>query len=666
MRKARGIATHERLAILALLFLLWVGGLGARLVHLQVYDHEWYEERALRQHERVVEVSPTRGRVLDRQGRELARSIEAKSVYATVADVEDPAGVARRLAPVLGVSEKTLLDRLTSDRVFVCLKRKVDARVADAVSAMNIAGLELVGESKRVYPKGQLAAHVLGFCGVDENGLSGVELTYDGEVRGHPGRVVLANDARHRIYDAAEIAPTPGNDLQLTIDEVAQYRVEQALKEGVKQTGANWGIAVVMRPQTGEIVALANYPTFDPNDLSASPAAARRNRAVEATFEPGSVFKIVPFAGCVEERLITPDTRIDCQNGTITIADRVVHDHPYGILKASDALALSSNVAAIKMGMKLGNERFYDYIRRFGFGQRTGIELPGEAVGLLSPVGKWSKTTIGSIPMGHEVAVTAVQEVAAMSVIANGGVWVQPHVVHRVLSPSGQVVSETRPQRRQVISPESAATMNQMLESVVVKGTARGANLGGLRAAGKTGTAQKIDPRTGRYTHAKYVASFCGYAPADAPEFACVVVLDEPGGGRTGGATSAPIFGRILEALFADYAIPPRPSAPDEIAAARAAAPAPIPVTVAPVEPAVPAPAPPDGRPELDVVEATPKNDGAVVVPDLRGRGLRAAMQIGTSCGLNVQASGSGRVARQSPRPGAVVPPGTKLVMELR
>ncbi|MGB5036271.1 MAG: penicillin-binding protein 2, partial [Blastocatellia bacterium] len=451
--KARPLTTQERLTVIAAVLLIWGVGIGARLAHLQVVDHTWYVARAIRQQERTVEVSATRGRILDTNGRELARSIEARSVYATVSEIKDPASTARRLAALLEVDEKTLLDRLTSDRDFVCLKRKLDIEAAEKVAALEIDGIDFVTENKRVYPKGELASHVLGFCGVDENGLSGLELTFDDAMRGQNGRVVLATDARRKIYDSAEIAPTPGGDLHLTIDEVAQYRVEQALAKGVRESGANWGIAIVIRPRTGEVVAMANYPTFDANAFGKTTGEVRRNRAVEAVFEPGSVFKIVPFSGCIEDGLIAPTTMVDCQYGQINVSGRIVHDTPYGVLKASDALAYSSNVAAIKMGQKLGNLRLYDYIKNYGFGRKTGIELPGESSGLVQPVEQWQPTTIGSIPMGHEIGVTALQEVAAVAALANGGEWVQPHLVSRVVAPDGIITRAAAPDRRRVVSP---------------------------------------------------------------------------------------------------------------------------------------------------------------------------------------------------------------------
>jgi cell division protein FtsI/penicillin-binding protein 2 len=658
----RPITPQERLAVIAIILLLWIGGVGARLAHLQVYNHDWLEARALRQQERTVEVSATRGRILDCRGKELARSVEARSVYATIADVTDPAGAARRLAPILGEDEDTLLARLSSDRKFVCLKRKVDVETAEAVAALGISGVEFVGEMKRVYPKGELASHVLGYCGVDGDGLGGLELTLDEEMCGRDGRAILTTDARRKIFDAAEIDPVPGNDVQLTIDELAQYRVERALADGVRESGANWGIAIVMRPQTGEVLALANYPTYDANEFGKARDTVLRNRAVEAVFEPGSVFKIVPYSGCLEEGLITPTTMVDCQYGSIDVAGRIVKDTPYGTLKASDALAYSSNVAAIKMGMKLGNERLYRYIRNYGFGERTGVELPGESPGIVAQFEDWGPTTIGSIPMGHEVSVTALQEVAAMAALANGGTWIQPHVVGRVLSPDGQVVRATEPERRRVVGARTADQMIGMLEDVVLKGTAKHAKLEGLRAAGKTGTAQKIDPRTRRYSHTRYVASFCGFAPAEAPELACIVVLDEPRKtGHTGGAAAAPIFGRILEELFTDYAIPGAEPKLDEMAALQESR---EPRLGTELAVAVPVAAEPAG-PEVAIVQTSGSGDG-IVVPDLIGQGLRAAVRLGSVSGFVVQADGSGVVHKQSPEPGAIVVPGSVVTVELR
>ncbi len=661
-KKKRSMTMQERLAIIAVILLVWTCGVGARLVHLQVYNHEWFEARALRQQERTVEVAATRGRLLDRRGRELARSVEARSVYATVAEIKDPKGTAKRLSRILETPEATLLDRLTSDRQFVCLKRKVDIPIAEDIARLNIEGIEFVTEMKRVYPKGALASHVIGFCGVDGQGLGGLEKTFDEQMHGRDGRAILAADARRQIFDAAEIEPIPGNDVELTIDEIAQYRVEQELARGVRETGANWGIAVVIRPQTGEIVALANYPTYDANEFGQVTDDVRRNRAVEAVFEPGSVFKIVPYSGAIEEKLVTPTTMIDCQYGQIDVAGRIVHDTPYGVLKASDALAYSSNVAAIKMGMKLGNERLYRYIRDYGFGQRTGVELPGESAGLVAPVQSWQPTTIGSIPMGHEVGSTALQEVAAMAALANGGVWIRPHLVGRVLSPTGEVVSRTEPETRRVVSRETSEQMIGMLEAVVLKGTAKHAMLGGLSAAGKTGTAQKIDPRTKRYSHTKYVASFCGFAPAEAPELACVVVLDEPKrGGHTGGDTAAPIFGRILENIFADGVFTDGAPSPNEIASASQPRGG---TQLAMVTPVAPLPAPVSAPEEVAIVEASTRDEG-IVVPDLSGRGLRAAVRIGGESGLVVEARGSGLVSKQSPQPGAVVAPGSVVTVEL-
>lgn len=667
MKKRRPMNAQERLAVIAVLLLVWMLGIGARLVHLQVYQQEWLEAKALRQQDRSVDITAPRGRILDREGRELAQSVETRSIYANISKIADAGAVARTLSPLLDMPADDIVERLSLDRSFVLLKRKLDLDAAKQVEDLNIEGIEFVTEMKREYPKHQLASHVLGYCGVDGDGLAGIEHTLNSEMRGRDGRIVLSTDARGVEFDSVETAPIPGNDVQLTIDETAQYRVEQALAAGVKQTGANWGIAIVLRPQTGEILAMANYPTYDANLFGKASDDVRRNRAVQTVFEPGSVFKIVPYSGCLQEGLITPNTMVDCQYGSINVAGRTVHDTPYGVLKASDALAFSSNVAAIKMGQKLGNARFYDYIRQYGFGQKTGVELPGESAGIVQAVEKWGPTTIGSIPMGHEVSVTALQEVAAMAALANGGRWVQPHLVMRTVDRNDKTLTVVTPEERRVVSEETARQMTGMLEAVVFKGTAKHTDLKEFHAAGKTGTAQKIDPRSGAYSHTRYLASFCGFAPADDPQLACIVVLDEPTkGGHTGGVTAAPIFGNILETLFTDYAIPVRTGAESDrsmIAQGRTIERTEL-ANITEVAAATTV-APASTSPDMQMLESQSPASGAVV-PDLRGRGLRDAVRLAAEAGLSIEVTGSGIVEEQSLSPGSVVEPGTTLAVSLK
>jgi cell division protein FtsI/penicillin-binding protein 2 len=521
---------------------------------------------------------------------------------------------------------------------------------------------------KRFYVSGQTAAHVLGFVDIDERGLGGIELAYDKLVRGQGGRLVMDVDALAKSYDHSLEKSVPGADIQLTIDILIQHYAEKALAEAVRRTRARAGTAVVVRPATGEILALANYPTFDPNKVSESKDAARRNYAVETTFEPGSIFKLVAYSAALEERLIRPDTLIDCGGGQIRIADRVVHDRPYGTLTASQALAKSSNVAAIKLGMRLGNERLARYIQAFGFGQRTGIELPAEARGLLADVSRWGPTTIGSIPMGHEVGVTAVQGVAAFATIANGGVYVAPHLVNRVTSSSGELLEQHTSESRRVVSEETASELKAMLEGVVVKGTGKRAQITGYRAAGKTGTAQKVDEVTKRYSNTRYVSSFAGFAPVDNPEVACIVTLDEPRGAYHGGDAAAPVFAQVVADTLQILGVPPEDD-PGAGLKAEDFHVYDIPRTV--IEGSSPSSEEEaDSRPALDVTATNESNDaskryGSVVVPDLMGKGIREAVALCAQRGLIVKASGEGVVSGQTPSPGALVSEDTMCVVRL-
>ncbi len=653
-------ASDKRLSVIQVVIIVWMMAIGAKLVWLQVKQHDWLVARATRQQQAAINLSPMRGVIYDRNGDELARSVAVKSLYASPADITDAGGLADTLSELLEIDRDELYKRLTtSGRVLVAVKRKLDDKEVAKVEKLGLPGLRFIDEMKRFYVSGASAAHLLGFVDVDEKGVGGIELSYDKAIRGQRGRLLLDVDALNKSYDHSVENPVPGANVSLTIDLVIQHHVEKALAEAVRSTRARGGQIVVLRPATGEILALANYPTFDPNKVSGSTEIQRRNRAVEIAFEPGSIFKLVTYAAALEERLIRPNTLIDCGGGQIRIADRIIHDHPYGLLTAAQALAKSSNVAAIKIGMRLGNERLASYIERFGFGRRTGIELPGESRGLFQPASEWGPTTIGSIPMGHEIGVTAVQVAAAYACIANGGEWVKPHLVNRVTSSAGDVLDEHQPERRQVVSEATAATLKAMLEGVVVHGTGKAAHMGGYSAAGKTGTAQKVDEASGRYSQTRYVASFAGFAPVENPEIACVVSLDEPVGAHLGGAVSAPVFARVVgDALrvlgvqpendpqsvlagdfqvydTADFAAENQPARADE---------------------------PVDSRPALDVSaeaaggESASKRYASVVMPDLRGKGIREAVTMCAAQGLKLKAAGDGVVSLQNPSPGALVP----------
>ena len=650
--------SEKRFTVIRVFVILWVLAIGYKLVRLQVGEHEWLRARAERQQQAEIDLSPTRGIVYDRNGNELARSVEAKSLYASPAEIRDPEQVADQLSTLLDVDRDALLRRLTSKNlVLVSVKRKISDKEASQVEALNIAGLRFVNEMKRHYLEGKTAAHVLGFVDLDEHGKGGLEQVYDKQIRGQGGRLLLDVDALKKSYDHSVEESVPGSNLTLTVDSLIQRFAEQALAEAVRQHHAKGGTIVMMRPATGEILALANYPSYDPNEVGDSDDVERRNRAIETSFEPGSIFKLVTYSAALEEKLIRPDTLIDCQGGEIRIGDRIIHDGHYGILTAAQALAKSSNVAAIKIGRMLGNERLGRYIEQFGFGRRTGIELPAEARGLFRPASEWGETSIGSIPMGHEIGVTAVQAVAAYACVANGGVYVKPHLVLRIVDAAGNTIEEPASEPRRVISEQTAETIKQMLEGVVMHGTGKHAQLGGYSAAGKTGTAQKIDEQTKRYSQTKYVASFAGFAPVESPEIACIVSIDEPVGAHHGGDVAAPIFARVVAQALRTLGVQPASESPAEIAsddihvydiggiidekqlATR--------IEAAESQPAVdiatdPRPVPAPTR-------------GGTVMPDLRGLSIREALALCTARGLKIKPTGEGVIALQNPSPGALV-----------
>jgi len=650
-------ASEKRLSIIQIAIVLWMMAIGGKLLWLQVKQHDWLLARAAHQQQAAIDLSPMRGVICDRNGDELARSVVVKSLYASPAEIGDPGAAADTLSDLLDIDRDELYKRLTSGRAAVAVKRKLDAEELLAASKLSLPGLRFVNEMKRFYVTGTTASHILGFVDFDERGVGGIELSYDKLIRGQGGRLLLDVDALNKSYDHSVEEPVPGANVSLTIDLMIQDHVEKALAAAVRSTHARGGTIVVLRPATGEILALANYPSFNPNDVSGSTEIQRRDRAVETAFEPGSIFKLVTYAAALNEHLIRPDTPIDCGGGQIKIADRIVHDHPYGVLTAAQALAKSSNVAAIKIGMRLGNERLAGYIERFGFGRRTGIELPAESRGLLQPVSEWGPTTIGSIPMGHEIGVTAVQAAAAYGCIANGGEWVKPHLISRIKSASGEVLQETQPERRQVVSEATAATLKAMLEGVVVTGTGKAAKLGGYRAAGKTGTAQKIDEATGRYSQIHYVASFAGFAPVDNPEVACIVSIDDPVGAHLGGAVAAPVFARVVSDTLHQLGVPPENDPQSLVAgdfqtydlAGFVAENQRVPSETN------------DSRPSLDVAAEAPRGEtaskryGTIVMPNLTGRGIREAVALCSAQGLKLKASGDGVVSLQSPSPGALV-----------
>jgi len=654
---------------------------GARLAYLQTSQHEWLSKRARVQQVDEEPLQAPRGLILDREGRELARSIDVDSFYADPREVEDVEAASAALARVLNMDATGLSVRLkeakSARRGFVWLARRVEDEQARAVKALKLKGVYSTEEQRRRYPNGALAAHVLGFVGLDAKGLAGVEQVYDASLTGEEGKLILDADAKRRPFESKGLDAQDGRTVVLTIDQTVQYIVERELAAALERTKAKSAAAIVLEPHTGEVLALANAPSFDPNDAGGATPEQRRNDSLQNIYEPGSTFKIVPFAGALEEGLITPETRIDCP-GSISLPGRVVHDHATGSLTATEALAKSSNVAAIKLGQRLGNDRLYEYMRRLGFGAKTGVELPGETAGLVRPVSKWQPGSIGSIPIGHEVGVTPLQMAAAYAAVANDGVRVAPHLVKEVRDAEGGTVARAEPESHRVVSAETARVLRRMMEEVTLKGTARAAQLEGYTAAGKTGTAQKIDPKTRAYSHTKYVASFVGFAPLENPAVVIIVVIDEAVGLHQGGQVAAPVFREIANQVLPYLEVKPdqEPGAKapaGQLAAATAAA------TVLPTATAAGGAAEHEraaaGTPSLPLVAERGVGEVGEVVyaaarerellmPDLRGRSVRDVARICARLGLDLEASGEGRALRQYPEVGAALAPGQTVRIE--
>src|SRR5215831_168151 len=436
----RAQTADRRTLFVALGLLVWMLAIGARLIQLQVHQHDELSTRARNQQLSSIETAPTRGQVLDRQGRELARSLDTESFYSDPSEVKNVEETARKIASVTGLDRADLVRRFNeakdANKKFIWVVRRLEVDRAARLDALEIEGVYSRKEPKRYYPNDTLAAHVLGFVGTDEIGLGGVEQTYNEKIRGEAGKVFLEVDRDRRAFESYEVQPHPGQTVVLTIDQVIQYRTERALGDAVERTHAKSGTAIVMDPRSGEILALANSPAFDPNQPATNSSEARTNAALQNIYAPGSTFKVVAYSAAIEKGLVKPDDKIDCQMGQITVAGRLIHDHkPFGVLTIADALAQSSNVGAIKLGLLVGDETMYEYMKKLGFGSRTGIDLAGESPGLLRTLNRWQPSSIGSLAMGQEIGVAALQMASAYCVLANDGNWVKPHLVREVRTP---------------------------------------------------------------------------------------------------------------------------------------------------------------------------------------------------------------------------------------
>ena len=537
---------------------IWMGAVLARLGYLQLLCYSDYFAKAQHQQQRTYEISPMRGDIFDRKGRQLAISIPMDSVFADPAEIKEPDMVARLLSRVLDVPAEDLEAKIRDSAKPVRLAKKLSADMVERIDEMNLKGVFFQKENRRVYPQHEFLSHVLGWVDVDEKGMGGIEQELDKLIRGRPGRVMVMADGKRQFYDRNEASADPGASVVLTIDESIQYIAEKELAIAMAETHSKSGTVVVQDPSNGALLAVANWPTFDPNDPGKFPVEKRQDLAIAAAYEPGSTFKTITMTSAIENHVTNPDVMVDCQMGSILVAGRLIHDwHPFGVLSVRDVLAHSSDVGTIKVALNLGAPRFYETMRKFGIGQPTGIELPGENHGKLRTLDNWTASSIGSVAIGQEVSVTPVQIISAISAIANGGTLYRSHVVQEIRgSGSADLPLPKRPEPTEVTDAKTAATVREMMENVILKGTGTPARLNGYTAAGKSGTAQKIDTNTGRYSPNQYVASFVGFAPVNEPAVTILVMLDSPEGAHHGGEVGGPVFKRVAEQVLAYLDVP--------------------------------------------------------------------------------------------------------------
>ena len=721
-----------RLYVLSGLLCLWLLVISVRLIYLQIFCYGDFERRAQHQQQRSFDLSPKRGVIFDRAGRELAMSIQVDSAFVVPSEAPDLPNTISLITRITKDDPRVVLADCRAHSTFCWVARKADAEVIERIRALNLQGVHFQKEPKRFYPKRELAAQILGYVGTDDRGLSGLERQFNPQLQGKPGKLMISVDARKRWFASVEKEPEPGNSLVLTIDQNIQYIAEHELDRGIEETHAVAGTVIVENPKTGEILALANRPTFNPNIRKEIKNEALKDRAVSDIYEPGSTFKMVTISAGLEEKITRPDEMFDCQKGSIVINGMRIRDSkPHGMLSVADILAESSDVGAIKVALRLGDDRFYKYIRAFGFGQQTGIELPGETRGLMKPVERWSKVSIGAISMGQEIGISPLQLASLISTIANDGVHVPPRIVAGTIA-AGTIAPRNAPQTvafqpvtgTRVISSLTAAEMRQMLQGAVLHGTGRKALLEGYSSAGKTGTAQKVDPNTGAYSKTKYVASFAGFAPINDPQIAVVVILDSAVGLHQGGQISAPVFQSITQQVLEYMHVPHdvqlpasrqvllarrdvpdaslEESSPDHLGASldmadtrdrtetgAAAKPSPIAAGIIPAAQTTreesssaqssskaaagisPARSPALSEPENSSVEASQTGgtvvldveEGGIEVPSFLGKSLRMAIEAAQDLGLDLDAIGSGTAREQSPPPGAHVAAGSRITV---
>ena len=550
-----------RILLVGIIFITAFAAIAAKAVHLQVYRSHWLSQKASDQYEKSLTTSGKRGIIYDRNLSEMAVSIDVTSIAAYPARVENPKATAKALAGILDLDARRLQSKLTGKKSFVWIKRQSTAKETSAVKDLFIPGINFVTEYNRFYPQTTLAAQALGFSGMDGTGLEGIEFYYNQQLKGVDLNFTIFKDALGNGFSAGpgQSTDTSGHNLVLTIDNTIQYIAESALQEAVDEYSALSGLALVMNPQTGAVLALAHYPLFNPNSYADFEKSIWRNRALTDTFEPGSTMKIFSAAAALEYGKITPNEIFFCENGAYKIGKNVVHDsHEYGWLSLQQIIKYSSNIGVVKVAEKMGARNLHSTFRDFGFGQKTGIDSPGETPGNLPHYSSWSKIDTGAISFGHGISVSAVQMITAISAIANGGNLMKPYLVRAIVDQNGNLVNAFKPQKvRSVISARTATIVKNILKTVITEGgTGVNAALDGYTACGKTGTARKLD-ENGEYSKTRHTASFIGFAPADDPEIAILVIIDEPQGKYYGGIVAAPVFKQIAQQTLNYLNVPP-------------------------------------------------------------------------------------------------------------
>lgn len=649
------VTFRSRLGIAMVLVGLWAVVIQGRLVYLQVFQHDELLRRADSQRSRVVVVPAKRGDILDRNGNVLAYSVDGDAIYASPGLVVDrPQTVKAICAVIEGCTARhrdEMMERLGKGSSFQYLWRFASPSAAARVRELKLAGVGTMTEPRRYYPNRELGAHVLGFTGVDNNGLGGIEQRFDSQIAGKFGRLFLLKDAKSKPFERIERPPTAGASLELTIDRDIQYIAERELEAGVHEFGAEGGTIVILEPKTGDVLAMASYPTFNPNRKPDGDEARRRNRAIQEVYEPGSTFKIVTASAALEQKLARPDEVFDVSQGYIMFGSRRIDDvHTYPALTFKDVIVKSSNVGAIKIGQRVGPELMVKYARGFGFGSAIARDLPGQTAGILWKASQLNDSALASVSMGYQVGVTPVQMAAAVNSIATGGALMQPRLVRATIK--GNVRTEIPPnQLGRSIKPETAALMTTIMESVVEEGTARTARIPGYTIAGKTGTAAKLE--NGRYSKSEYNASFVGFAPSRQPAVTVLVVIDSPRGkGYYGGTVAAPIFARVAEATLRHLGVPRNVDPASHMIVTRAAAPDPSGIAARNAST--------NGNRPRPTVATAPG-----VMPDLRGLGARAAVHELARLGLSARVLGEGLVTSQDIPAGTPVEQGTSCAIRL-